>query len=163
MTASVSRLPRAAAALAALVVLPLATLTATPATAAPGDLDISVTVPSATTAPGTGDPFTVSNASFRWGINAEAGSGAFFGGCNFLSAGVVGDTQAYERENTTFSNLTNLSVAFATGAIGHTLAAGLELSREESDALRFGTSVPPTTHVLAPDYRRATAGMPAAQ
>ena len=92
MTASVSRLPRAAAALAALVVLPLATLTATPATAAPGDLDISVTVPSATTAPGTGDPFTVSNASFRWGINAEAGSGAFFGGCNFLSAGVVGDT-----------------------------------------------------------------------
>ncbi|MCA0394492.1 MAG: TonB-dependent receptor [Proteobacteria bacterium] len=76
---------------------------------------------------------------------------------------VVGDTQAYERENTTFSNLTNLSVAFATGAIEHTLAAGLELSREESDALRFGTSVPPTTHVLAPDYRRATAGMPAAQ
>lgn len=76
---------------------------------------------------------------------------------------VVGDTQAYQRENSTFSNLTNLGVTFNTGAIEHTLAAGLELSREESEALRFGTSTPPATSVLAPDFNRVVAGMPAAQ
>ncbi len=76
---------------------------------------------------------------------------------------VVGDTQAYQRENSTFSNLTNLGATFSTGAIEHTLAAGLELSREESEALRFGTSTPPATSVLAPNFNRVVAGMPAAQ
>lgn len=47
--------------------------------------------------------------------------------------------QAYARENESFSNLTNLSYKFETGALKHTLAAGLELSHETSDADRFGT------------------------
>ncbi|GAB2620372.1 hypothetical protein [Pseudactinotalea suaedae] len=33
----------------------------------------------------------VTDAQLRWGLNAETGSGAFFGGCNFLSAGAAGD------------------------------------------------------------------------
>lgn len=58
---------------------------AAPATA--DDLTIDITVP------GTVDgPFTVSDAQLRWGVNQETGGGAFFGGCNFLSAGEVGDT-----------------------------------------------------------------------
>ncbi|WP_271985251.1 fibronectin type III domain-containing protein [Pseudoclavibacter terrae] len=31
-------------------------------------------------------------ATFYWGLNTEATSGAFFGGCNFLAAGTAGDT-----------------------------------------------------------------------
>ncbi|GAB3615923.1 hypothetical protein GCM10027416_04800 [Okibacterium endophyticum] len=34
----------------------------------------------------------VSDAVFEWSLNDESGGGAFFGGCNFLSAGVAGDT-----------------------------------------------------------------------
>ena len=34
----------------------------------------------------------VDNAQLRWGLNNEASSGAFAGGCNFLSAGEAGNT-----------------------------------------------------------------------
>ncbi|MEW2133798.1 HtaA domain-containing protein [Streptomyces sp. NPDC005435] len=37
-------------------------------------------------------PVQVSEASFAWGLSGEQGGGAFFGGCNFLSAGKAGDT-----------------------------------------------------------------------
>ncbi|GAA1920269.1 hypothetical protein GCM10009775_11060 [Microbacterium aoyamense] len=50
--------------------------------------EIIVTVPDG--GPTTGTP--IRNAQFRWGLNAEAGAGAFAGGCNFLSAGRAGDT-----------------------------------------------------------------------
>ncbi|MCI1787316.1 MAG: hypothetical protein LKI58_04520 [Actinomyces sp.] len=33
----------------------------------------------------------VSGVSFQWGVNAESGGGAYYGGCNFLSAGEAGD------------------------------------------------------------------------
>ncbi|WP_154796283.1 hypothetical protein [Occultella kanbiaonis] len=49
--------------------------------------DVNVTV----TIPGAGGPVTLSDAQLRWGLNDETGSGAFFGGCNFLSAGIAGD------------------------------------------------------------------------
>ncbi|NIH55241.1 hypothetical protein FHX76_003156 [Lysinibacter cavernae] len=59
--------------------------------------DPLVTV-SFTTAPASTTPVdverTVSNAGFRWGINNEANGGAYFGGCNFLSAGTAGNTGA---------------------------------------------------------------------
>ncbi|MDF2444360.1 MAG: hypothetical protein JWR01_2563, partial [Subtercola sp.] len=44
---------------------------------------------SASAAPSQG---TIDNASFTWGLSGEAGGGAFFGGCNFLSAGTAGNT-----------------------------------------------------------------------
>ncbi|MEB4615151.1 fibronectin type III domain-containing protein, partial [Leucobacter sp. M11] len=34
----------------------------------------------------------VSDATFLWGINNESNGGAYFGGCNFLSAGAAGDS-----------------------------------------------------------------------
>lgn len=73
----------AALAAAALVLGPTAAALADE----PGDdIEIGVTIPG-----DTDGPFTVSNAEFRWGLNPETGSGAFFGGCNFLSAGTSGD------------------------------------------------------------------------
>lgn len=72
------------AALAAAVVLVLGPAAA--GAAEEDGVEIGVTIP------GQDDgPFSVSNAEFRWGLNAETGSGAFFGGCNFLSAGESGD------------------------------------------------------------------------
>jgi hypothetical protein len=34
----------------------------------------------------------VTDATFTWGLSDEQGGGAFFGGCNFLSAGTAGNT-----------------------------------------------------------------------
>lgn len=63
-------------------------LGAAPAVAADGDgIEIGVTVPESTdTAAGS-----ITNAELRWGLNRETSSGAFAGGCNFLSAGAAGD------------------------------------------------------------------------
>lgn len=52
-------------------------------------IDVTVTIPGPS-GPGTGSA-EVTNAQFRWGLNNETGSGAFFGGCNFLSAGTAGN------------------------------------------------------------------------
>ncbi|GAB3399128.1 hypothetical protein GCM10027515_05110 [Schumannella luteola] len=40
------------------------------------------------------DPSTISDATLTWGMSGETGGGAFFGGCNFLSAGTAGNTTA---------------------------------------------------------------------
>jgi hypothetical protein len=37
-------------------------------------------------------PENVSGVTLAWSVNDESGGGAYFGGCNFLSAGVAGDT-----------------------------------------------------------------------
>ena len=74
---------------------------------------------------------------------------------------VTTQRQAYARENRTLSNLTNLSAAFATGRVQHSLAAGVELSREESQAQSFPTETNPGTDapigIFDPDPRRAGA------
>lgn len=44
----------------------------------------------------------------------------------------------YWRDNTSVSNTTNLSTAFDTGGLRHALSAGIELSREKTDAVRQG-------------------------
>ncbi|MEB4615157.1 hypothetical protein OOT08_10955, partial [Leucobacter sp. M11] len=43
--------------------------------------------------PDAAEPITVDNAVFRWGLNRETTGGAYFGGCNFLSAGTAGDAK----------------------------------------------------------------------
>lgn len=57
---------------------------------ADSSMPVEVTIPT----PATAGPnaVQVANAQFRWGLNNEAGSGAFFGGCNFLSAGKAGNS-----------------------------------------------------------------------
>ncbi len=73
------------------------------------------------------------------------------------ATGVVAtQTQFYARVNTSISNQTNLSVNFDTGAVQHTLATGLELTREQSDADRFGTTNSNTT-LFNPNPDRAVA------
>jgi catecholate siderophore receptor len=69
--------------------------------------------------------------------------------------GVVNtQTQFYDRENTTLSNLTNVSLEFATGPLKHNLSTGIELTKEESEAGRFGT-VAGTANPFNPDPNRA--------
>jgi catecholate siderophore receptor len=71
--------------------------------------------------------------------------------------------QGYSRENTAISNLTNLSAAFDTGSLRHTLAAGLEFSREESSANGYRTNNelgnPGTTPIDNPNPRRPLTGL----
>lgn len=51
-------------------------------------------------------------------------------------------TWFYDRTNKSLTNLTSLNAKFDTGGISHSVAAGVELSWEKSDALRFGAAVP---------------------
>ncbi len=76
-----------------------------------------------------------------------------------LTGAVSTQTQFYDRETTAISNLTNLTTRFETGGLKHHLSVGLELSRETSDSLRFGTANQPATDIFNPDPFR-TAGIP---
>ena len=57
------------------------------ATAHGDEVELDVEIPAL-----TDEPFEVTDARLRWGLNEEAGSGSFAGECNFLSAGAVGNT-----------------------------------------------------------------------
>ena len=63
---------------------------------------------------------------------------------------------AYQRENESFSNQTNLAGTIIAGGVKHAIAAGFEYTREMSDANRFGTLDNPggTTSLLAPNPLR---------
>ncbi|WP_053071645.1 hypothetical protein [Cellulomonas sp. A375-1] len=70
--------------LLAVAALALGVLTVPAAlSAAADDVVVDVTIPEP-------DALTVSDAQLRWALNDETGGGAFFGGCNFLSAGKAG-------------------------------------------------------------------------
>lgn len=75
---------------------------------------------------------------------------------------VTSQSQYYQRDNTNVSNLTNLRARFKTGALAHTLAVGLEFSRDEADSGRFATPNRPSTDLFDPDFRRASFAKPAA-
>ena len=75
---------------------------------------------------------------------------------------VTTQRQAFSRETSTVSNLTNITARIDTGGVRHTIAAGIELTREQSDSGRFATdSTPGTTSLFAPDPLRAGAWNPA--
>lgn len=74
-----------AAALAVPAVLTVPASAAEPEPA-PG-VSVTVTIPQA-------GGRVVDDAVLRWGLNLEATGGAYFGGCNFLSAGLAGDSGA---------------------------------------------------------------------
>jgi hypothetical protein len=50
---------------------------------------VMLSTSAASAAPSEG---SISDASFTWGLSGEAGGGAYFGGCNYLSAGTAGNT-----------------------------------------------------------------------
>jgi len=89
------RRARSAHALAAAVFALALAAAPLPALATSGPDDIIVTVPEGDGNAGTpaaGDRDLI-NAQLRWALNAESGGGAFAPGtCNFLSAGVAGDS-----------------------------------------------------------------------
>lgn len=72
------------------------------------------------------------------------------------SASVVTQTQAYDRDNDSLSNITDLSLDFSGGAVEHSLALGLEFSSENSEGLRFPTINPAAPSVFDPDFARAS-------
>lgn len=108
-----------------------------------------------------GNGFTLGNVT-RWSDTERKALYSVPSAFNAQTQLVTAQTQAYQRDNDGLANLTNLTGTFSTGSLAHTLSAGLELSREGSDALRFGTSNAPLTPVLAPDFRRAVARFPQA-
>ncbi len=97
----------------------------------------------------------------RWSENDRSAAFTVPFGYNAAAAQVTGQTQFYRRDNSALSNQTDLSLAFSTGALEHQLAVGLEFSREEADALRFGTTTPAPADVLSPDPNRSSPAWPA--
>lgn len=63
-------------------------------------------------------------------------------GFTVATAMVPTATWFYDRTNESLSNLTAVNASFDTGALRHSLAAGVELTWEKSDSLRFGAAVP---------------------
>ncbi|WP_414899930.1 TonB-dependent receptor [Sphingomonas flavalba] len=72
---------------------------------------------------------------------------------------VNSNTLFYNRVNKSISNLTSVNAQFNTGVARHSVAAGVELSWEKSDALRSGNGVPASgaTDLFDPDPRRVGA------
>lgn len=82
---------RAGLLLLGVVAAALAVPAALPAPASAAEPEPVPGVPVTVTIPQTGGR-TVDDAVLRWGLNVEATGGAYFGGCNFLSAGLAGDS-----------------------------------------------------------------------
>ncbi len=76
---------------------------------------------------------------------------------------VTTQRQGFGRENTTFSNQTTLNYQFETGALKHTLSAGLEYSHENSKADRYNTANPGNTSATNPDPGRANPALTSTQ
>ncbi len=73
-------------------------------------------------------------------------------------------TLGFTRENKTLSNITNFDKRFSAGGFKHHMAAGLELTREESDSGRHPSVNPGPVSVFNPDPNRAPGGaIPATQ
>jgi catecholate siderophore receptor len=104
---------------------------------------------------------TLSNHT-RWSQTERSALYAVPTGYNAGPRTVTTQRQGYSRENTSLSNLTNLTAIFNAGGVKHTVAAGLELSSEKSEAGRFPTNGvlgnPGTPSVFSPDPSRAAAG-----
>ena len=70
---------------------------------------------------------------------------------------VTSQTWFYDRSNESLTNLSTVNARFDTGGISHSVAAGVELTWEKSNARRFGTANPGATDLFAPDAGRAGA------
>ncbi len=70
--------------------------------------------------------------------------------------------QANKRDMSILSNQTNLQAAFATGAIKHNLAAGLEFTRETAYSPAFVSSTMTAIPIQSPDPEATPTGTPTA-
>lgn len=134
---------RALRILAATVVLAVVGLGA-PAAAAEG-VGIDVAVPEAE----TGSYGAITNAQLRWGLNRESSSGAFAGGCNFLSAGAAGDAGSArvwtEADGFYAARSGAVSVEKATAAGGWTAASFATKCLDPSGAAVTASSLTAST------------------
>jgi catecholate siderophore receptor len=62
--------------------------------------------------------------------------------------------QYYDRENTSISNLTNLSGRFMAGGFRHTISTGVEYSHEESAARRQANETTIAANIFSPNPHR---------
>lgn len=69
--------------------------------------------------------------------------------------------QFYDRVNEAWSNQTNLAGTFVAGGFKNTISTGVEFTREESNANRFGTQNAGNTDLFDPDPDRVVAAPPA--
>ncbi len=61
-----------------------------------------------------------------------------------------------DTENQIISNQTNVSIDTKTGAVGHTISAGLEVSREEQESPTWSPVGGPSTDLFAPNTVRSS-------
>lgn len=101
------------------------------------------------------DSFTISNQT-RWSQAERDSKYAALTNTSYnpLTQLVATQRQFYSRENESISNQTNLTGRFLTGAFQHTISAGVEFTREDSDAGRFGTQNIGGTSVFDPNPDR---------
>ncbi len=105
--------------------------------------------------------FTISNQT-RWSKTDRETVYTLINSYAAATQTVATQRQASARENTSISNLTNLTGTFEAGSVGHTFSAGIEFQREESSAERFPAQTNPGTNapisVFNPNANRA--GLP---
>lgn len=70
---------------------------------------------------------------------------------------VTSGTWFYDRTNSSVTNLSSVNAKFGTGGVSHSVAAGVELSWERSNALRYGSFNPGNTSLINPNPTRAVA------
>jgi len=104
---------------------------------------------------------TFSN-QLRWSQNKRDSRFTVPFGYDPATQEVATQTQRYDRTNVTLSNLSSLVTRFQTGGLEHTLSTGLELSRETSEADRYGTNDAGSTHLFNPDPSRSGSWNPQA-
>lgn len=97
---------------------------------------------------------TISN-QLRWSRNQRDARYTLPTGYDPVTGMVPTQTQFYDRDLTTLSNHTNFTSRLQTGSLRHTLSAGVELTREESKANRYGTINAGNVPVGAPDPHRS--------
>ncbi len=78
-------------------------------------------------------------------------------GYNETTRIVTTQSQFYHRENITLTNLTSYATEFETAGLKHNFVSGLELTRETSDADRFGTANAGNTSLFDPNPDRLSA------
>jgi catecholate siderophore receptor len=74
---------------------------------------------------------------------------------------VASSRNYYDRVTTSLTNQTDLVAKFWAGGFRHSLTTGIEVTREDSDANRYGSVTLPTTNIFNPNPVRANPGTPA--
>jgi catecholate siderophore receptor len=102
------------------------------------------------------DSFTITNQT-TWERADREARYTIPTGINGAATTATTQLQYYDRVNEAWSNQTNLAGTFVVGGFRNTISTGIEYTREQSDALRFGTLTNPggsPTDLFDPDPDR---------